>query len=100
MVAFLTSREMRSATTERFKPVHGGGVGDLRQVGLRPLADSGNLGPLLGLAADDTDARGLFLEKTRYAHDGAGGAHAGDEMRDPAAGVAPDLGPRALVMRL
>src|SRR3989304_1933838 len=83
-----------------FEPVHPGAFLDLRQIGLGPLADAWNLGSLLGLAADDLDLGILFPEKARYAHDGAGGAHAGDEMRDPAPGVAPDLRPGALVMRL
>ena len=47
--------------------------------------------PSVGLAADDLDLRVLLLEEARAAHDGAGGAHAGDEVRDPALGVAPDL---------
>src|SRR5579862_5400593 len=74
-------------------------VVDFRQVGFGPLADARDLRALLGLAADDLDFRVLLLEKARAAHDGAGSAHGGDEMRDPAAGIAPYLGRRALVVR-
>ena len=55
--------------------------------------------PSVGLAADDLDRRILLLEKARHAHDGAGGAHAGDEMRDLAAGIAPDFRAGAFVVR-
>src|SRR5579871_3188287 len=71
---------------------------DLRQVGLRPLADAGDLRALFRLAADDLDLRVLLLEEARAAHDGPGGAHARDEVGDPAIGVAPDLRPGRLVM--
>src|SRR3989442_12905223 len=82
-----------------FQPVHARLVVDLRQIGLGPLADAGDLRALLGLAADDLDSRVFFLEETRAAHDGARGAHAADEMRDRPLGVAPDFRPRALVVR-
>src|SRR2546423_9293139 len=72
--------------------VHARAVVDARQVGLGPLADAWNLRALLGLAADDLHLAALLLEEARAAHDGAGGAHARDEVRDPSLGVAPDLG--------
>src|SRR6267378_2656406 len=82
-----------------FQPVDALLVVDLRQVGFRPLADARDLRALLGLAADDLDPAVLLLEEARAAHDGAGRAHAGDEMRDPAFGVAPDLRAGGLVVR-
>src|SRR5438094_3468227 len=68
-------------------------VVDLRQIGLRPFADTRDLRAFLRLAADDLDLRVLLLEITRAAHDGAGRAHARDEMCDASVGLAPDLGP-------
>src|SRR6185436_965772 len=62
---------------------------DLRQIGLGPFADAGNLRALLRLAADDLDLRVLLLEEARAAHDRAGSAHARDKVRDLALGVAP-----------
>src|SRR3954452_20516045 len=73
-------------------------VVDFWQVGFGPLADAGNLRTFGRLAADDLDARVLLLEEARAAHDGAGGAHAGDEVRDPSFAVAPDLGAGGLVV--
>ena len=80
-------------------PVDAPAVEDLRQIGLRPLADSGNLRALLRLRADDHDRRILLLQKARHAHDRAGRAHRRDEVRDRPAGVAPDLGTRSAVVR-
>src|SRR5689334_472826 len=71
----------------------------LRQIRGRPFANARDRRPLLRLRADDRDRGILFLEKPRHAHDRPGGTHCRDEMRDPASGVAPDLGPRAAVMR-
>src|SRR5205814_8701915 len=73
-------------------------VVDLRQVGLGPLADAGDLRAFLRLAADHLDLRVLLLEEARAAHDRAGRAHAGDEVRELAFGVAPDLRPGGLVV--
>src|SRR5690242_10314878 len=64
-------------------------VVDPRHVRLGPLADARDLRALLGLAADDLDLRVLLLQEARAAHDGAGGAHARDEVRDAAFRVAP-----------
>src|SRR5258707_9810224 len=36
----------------------------------------------------------LLLQETRHPHDRAGGAHAGDKVRDAAFGIAPDFGAR------
>src|SRR3954471_15972901 len=83
----------------RLDAIDTGAVVDLRQVGLRPLADARDLGAFLRLAAYDLDLRVLLLEETRAAHDRAGGAHAGDEMGDLPLGVAPDFRPGGLVMR-
>ena len=47
----------------------------------------------LGVGADDLHVGVLRLEVARHAGDGAAGADAGDEVRDPAFGLAPDLGP-------
>src|SRR5262245_10354907 len=85
--------------THVLEPVDARLVVDLGQVGLGPLADAGDLRAFLGLAADDLHLGILLLEEARAAHDGAGGAHAGDEVGERAPGVAPDLGPRALVVR-
>src|SRR4030067_881956 len=49
---------------------------------------------------DDLDRGVLFLEVARAAHDGAGGAHAGDKVGDPALGVAPDFRAGGAVVRL
>src|SRR5262249_55987868 len=57
------------------EPIDALGIVDLRQVGLGPLANAGNLRAFLRLAADDLDARVLLLEVARAAHDGAGRAH-------------------------
>src|SRR5260370_8705814 len=73
-------------------------VVDLRQVGLGPLADARDLRAFLGLAADALGLRVLLREEARAAHDRAGGAHARDEMGDPALGVAPDLRAGGLVV--
>src|SRR5688572_2994299 len=78
--------------------VDAGTLVDLGQIGLRPLADAGDLRALLGLAADHLDRALLLLEKARAPHDGAGGAHARDEMGDAALGIAPDLGAGGFVM--
>src|SRR5438067_11547429 len=51
------------------EPIDALGLVDLRQVGLRPLADPRNLRPLLRLAADDLDLRIFLLEEARAAHD-------------------------------
>src|SRR5574340_440277 len=75
--------------------IDAGPVENLRQIRVGPLADARNLRAFLGFAADDLDIRILFLEVARYAHDGAGGAHAGHEVRDAALRVAPDFGSRA-----
>jgi hypothetical protein len=43
---------------------------------------------------------GFFsLKKRDTSHDGSRGAHAGNEMRDPALGIAPDFRPGRLVVR-
>ena len=81
------------------EPVDARLVVDLRQVGLGPLADAGDLRALGGLAADDLDLRVLLLEEARAAHDGAGRAHARDEVGDAPFGVAPDLRPGGFVVR-
>src|SRR5258706_4441471 len=82
---------LRFGLAHRFDAVDAAALVDFRQVGLRPLADARDLRALRRLAADDLDLRLLFLEKARAAHDGAGAAHAGDEVRDLAAGIAPDF---------
>ena len=45
-----------------------------------------------------TRPAGHLLQVAAGAGDGAAGAHAGDEMRDPAVGVGPDLRPGGLVV--
>src|SRR5215467_7251079 len=80
------------------EPVDARLIVDLRQVRFGPLADPGYLRALLGLAADDLDLGVLLLEEARAAHDGAGRAHARDEVRERAPGVTPDLRPGALVV--
>src|SRR5712664_1348233 len=67
---------LRLALADIFKAVDALRVVDLRQVGLGPFADAGNLRAFLRLAADDLDPRVLLLEVARAAHDGAGRAHA------------------------
>src|SRR5581483_5557757 len=89
---------LRLALAHLLDAIHPRALVDLRQVGLRPLADARDLRAFHRLAADDLDLRVLLLEEARAAHDGAGGAHARDEVRDPAAGVAPDLGAGRLVV--
>src|SRR6185436_20392910 len=54
---------------DRLDPVDAGGIVDFRQVGLRPLADAGDLRAFLGLCAYDADRGILLLEEARYAHD-------------------------------
>src|SRR5437899_8099629 len=49
------------------EPIDAPRVVDLRQVGLRPFADAGNLRAFLRLAADDLDLRVLLLEVPRAA---------------------------------
>src|SRR5687768_17236967 len=89
---------LRLALAHVFEAIDARLVVDLRQIRFRPLADAGDLRALLRLAADDLDLRVLLLEEARAAHDRAGGAHAGNEMRDLAVGIAPDLGPCRLVV--
>src|SRR6185503_20227898 len=74
-------------------------IEDFRHVRLRPLAYAGNLRAFIGLAPDDHDGRVLLLQIPRYTHDRAGRAHAGHEMRDAAAGIAPDFRAGSLVVR-
>src|SRR5215467_9506836 len=74
-------------------------VVDLREVRLGPLADAWDLRPFRRLAPDDLDPRVPFLEEASGAHDRSGRPHARDEVGDAPHGVAPDLGPGALVVR-
>src|SRR5580765_933430 len=87
------------ALADVFEAVDARLVVDLRQVGLGPLADAGDLRALLRLAANHLDLRVLLLEEARATHDRAGRAHAGDEVRELALGIAPDLRPGGLVVR-
>src|SRR5262249_47255689 len=80
-------------------PVDALPIADLRHVRRRPFAYARNLRPLGRLAADDLYSGILFLEVARAAHDSPGRAHAGDEVRDAAVRVAPDLRAGTFVVR-
>ena len=54
---------------------------------------------LVGLHADELDRGIQFLQASSRAHHRAGGAEAGDEMRDPPVGLAPQLLGSREVMR-
>ena len=84
-------------------------VGDGAVVGLGPevLADAldevgaagaAGVDRARGVGADHLHGRVLLLEVPPDAADGAAGAHAGDEVGDPALGLLPDLGTGLLVV--
>ncbi len=95
----------RLLVADRLDPVHHRLV-----VGLRPevLADAldqvrpagaAGVNRALRVGADDLHRRVALLEVAPGATDGAAGADAGDEVRDPAVGLPPDLRPGRLVVR-
>eukprot|EP01136_Pigoraptor_vietnamica_P031983 Opistho-1_new@93269 len=88
----------RVALAHEHQLVHAGGIVDLRQVFLRPLADAGDARALAGLRADDAHGGVLFFQVARDAGDGAGGAHGAHEVRDAPAGLLPQLGAGGLVV--
>src|SRR5207249_1860469 len=53
----------------------------------------------LRVGADHLHGRVLRLEVPRHTRDGAAGADPGNEMRDPARGLPPDLGARRALVR-
>ena len=53
---------------------------------------------VVGLGADHLDGGIALLQVAARPHDGAAGAEAGDEVRDPAVRLLPDLGARGLVV--
>ena len=50
---------------------------------------------VVGLDGEDLDVAAVLLEPAPGAHDGAGGADAGDEVGDASLGLLPDLAPGA-----
>src|SRR5690606_31502272 len=80
--------------------VDAAGLEHLGQVFLWPAANAGNRRAFHRLQTDNLHRRVLFLEVARHAHDGAGGAHGADEVRDGALGLLPDFRARAEVMGL
>ncbi len=69
----------------------------LHQVGAHVLLAAG-VDRALGIGADDDEVRASLAQVAGGAGDGAAGAHADDEMGQPALGLLPDLGSGGLVV--
>lgn len=79
--------------------IHARAIKNRRQIFLGPAPDAGNLRAIRRLQADNFNAGIFFLEKARAAHDGAGGAHGADEVRNRALSLLPDFRAGRTVMR-
>ncbi len=73
---------------------------DLRAVGFPEVLEALNAVAEIGFDPDDAYRRIVLLQATGNAHQRAGGTHGGDQRADRAAGLAPDLLRRSVVVGL